>query len=1446
MSLQRVVRPSSLLLGIFLCQIYFQTAMGQVRPRVVEAADDAQRTTLSGNVHPLARAEFDRGAVAESQPMNRILLLLKRSDEQEAALQDTLAKQQDKSSASFHQWLTPEQFGAQFGPADADIQAVTDWLTRQGFSIGRIYSGKTVIEFSGTTGQVQRAFGTAIHNYQVNGKLYSANSSDPQIPAALAPVVTGVVSLHNFPRDFYARRFGSLRRGGGKSIFEPSTTFPSPFGTGNFYGLGPGDFAKIYGIPATCGNPAAACNGTGQTIAIVGETNFNLNDVQEFRAAFGLPANFISANIILNGEDPGVTSTNEETEADLDTQWSGAVAPGATIKYVLSASTPASQGVDLSALYIVDNNLAAVISESYGACEPGLGNTENSFVNKLWEQASAQGITVAVSTGDSGSAGCDDPNTETLATGGVAVSGLASTPYNVAVGGTDFDQYGSWTTYWSATNDPTTQASALGYIPETPWNQSCTQLGATGCNINTTPGPLQNIVAGAGGPSSQYNKPSWQTGIKGMPTDNKRDLPDISLMASPGFNGTGYLYCQSDVGGEACIANYFGQGNGSFGVVGGTSASAPAFAGIMALVNQSQATAQNPTPRQGNANYILYQLANKTAASCASKTPVVTGCIFNDVTHGSSALPTGGTGIGTNSVPCKGGTADCSATGATQIGVLDSPGNPGTMAWNVGAGYDLATGLGSLNIGNLLSSWGTVGSVPTTTTLTLNPTTGINHGSESVTATISVTPKSGTAKGTVSLIASPVAGEQFGVGEYTLGANGSVAGTTVNLPGGTNYPVYAHYSGDGVNAPSDSASQTVTVAQENSNTFIVVPTFDPGTGNQTNGNATSINYGSPYIIRMYVTNSGGAASATGAPTGACAQLSQIACPSGTVALTDNGTAVGTGGGGPGVFSLNNAGYTRNLTPSLPGGTHSLVATYSGDTSYKTSTSATTTLTVVPATMQLSLQVPTSSVVGTGTVIYMSGMSNAAEGAPPTGTLSVYDGTTLTLSASGSAGLGAWAGTGSSSGGGHATAGFAIDTGIFLKTLGSHSLTMSYSGDPNYSAVTTSPQVVQVVYPTTMQLQSSATTVNYGSTFTLTATVSTTEANPPVTGQITFTFNTGQGTIVMGPTTQSMVNGFAALQATATVTLQSSSSFYANYSGDSNYSAATAYLSNVSVNPPDFSIAPSQTGLTITAGQSASMNIVVTPTFSLSSAVQFQVPTPVIQGITCSVSPAQVQFSGANSATATLTCSVPAPSSTMSTTQTPPFRWPKLRPPNIWWKLSSVLVGIAIVLWLLPVRLRLRRLAYVSLFLTTISVVLGCGGGGSGGTGGGGGGGGGTATPTSVTLSVPSTKVSAPNLAATVQVNGKNSPAGSVSLGVAGESWSFNTATLVNGAAQFSYYLGAPGAFPMTASYSGDSRNLPSQVQTPLTVVQTGAAGNMTISVSIGPATKQTSVTLAIQ
>src|SRR3989475_2291538 len=442
---------------------------------------------------------------------------------------------------------------------------------------------------------------------------------------------------------------------------------------------------------------------------------------------FSLPANFDAANVLLNGEDPGITSRGEEAEADLDVEWSGAAAPGATVKLVVSASTPASAGIDLSALYIVEHNLAGVMSESYGDCEKNLGSAGNAFYNSLWEQAAAQGITVVLSSGDGGSARCDNFNTQQVATQGLAVSGLASTPFNVSVGGTDFDQVNSFAAYWNPTNDPT-GTSAKSYIPEIPCSENCAQIGPTGCGA-TAPYGSVNIVAGSGGASSVYGKPTWQMGVAGMPNDNHRDQPDISLFASPGFDGTGYVYCQSDQtisGARACDLN---ASNGilDFGIVGGTSASAPAFAGIMALVNQYQA-AHGGTNRQGNANYVLYALAKKAGASCTSSATEAAGCVFNDVTKGNSALPTGLPGVGTNSVPCQGGSLNCSVSTTGSRGVLVDPSHTTTEAWTATAGYDMTTGLGTVNANNLATNWGSVSTVPTTTTLTFSPTTELTHG----------------------------------------------------------------------------------------------------------------------------------------------------------------------------------------------------------------------------------------------------------------------------------------------------------------------------------------------------------------------------------------------------------------------------------------------------------------------------------------------------------------------------------------------------------------------------------------------------------------------------------------------------------------------------------------------------------------------------------------------
>jgi subtilase family serine protease len=643
-----------------------QAAQGTatVRELIQRPIDDAQRTVLRGNRHPLARAEFDHGAAPAGLPMRRMLLVLKRSDEQESVLKALLADQQAKGSPQFHRWLTPEEFGRQFGPSDSDIAKVTAWLNAHGFQVAGVAKGRTAIEFSGTAGQVQEAFATSIHRYEVNGEQHWANANEVSIPSALTPVVKGVLTLHNFPRHSNAVIHGQQVKPAQGST-SPFFTFTS--GQSTFYGLGPTDFATIYDVLPLW---KAGIDGTGQTIAIVGETNINVNDVNSFRSLFGLPAK--APQIILNGADPGIVG--DEPEAVLDVSWSGAVAKNATVDLVVSASTETASGVDLSALYIVDNDLAPVMSESYGECESALGSAGNAFYNALWQQAAAEGITVMVSAGDSGSAVCDNFDTQSFAYNGLAVSGFASTPYNVAVGGTDFDQSAAtFANYWNPTNDPTTGVSAKSYIPEIPWNQSCAAQGVDGCGPSAT---NLNIVAGSGGPSScsnmngnstclgGYAKPSWQTG-NGVPQDGVRDLPDVSLFASSGFNGSFYIICEGDFTPFGPIPGFSlpcSLTNLSFVGLGGTSASSPAFAGMMALVNQKMGM-QGQSTRQGNANYVLYSLAAQSGASCNSSTPAsgASSCIFHDVTKGN------------NAVPCAMNTPDCGQTVIGGWGVLVDP-----------------------------------------------------------------------------------------------------------------------------------------------------------------------------------------------------------------------------------------------------------------------------------------------------------------------------------------------------------------------------------------------------------------------------------------------------------------------------------------------------------------------------------------------------------------------------------------------------------------------------------------------------------------------------------------------------------------------------------------------------------------------------------------------------
>jgi hypothetical protein len=553
--------------------------------------DDSDRVILKRNVPRLARPQFDKGRSDPSLPMDRMILTLSLRPGAQQELDEFLARQLDPKSSDYHRWLTPEEFGARFGATDEDIQLVTGWLEGHGFRVDEVAKGRGWINFSGTANQTEAAFATEMHDYQVGGKIHHANAIDPSIPRALSSIVKGVVSLNNFPkRHPQTGRFKPVSSQGPTPNFTCSPQ-SSPACTSGLHFVGPADFATIYNVDPVYGS---GIDGTGTTIAIVGRTDISLSDVQAFRSHFGLPAK--DPVFIHNGTPPGNLGDGEEVEANLDVQWSGAVAKRATIKFVISKTTNTTDGVDLSAQYIVNNNLADTMSTSFGLCEALMTSTELAFFNNLWGQAAAQGITSFVSSGDSGGAGCDDPGSS-IGTGR-AVSGLCSTPNNVCVGGSQFDDTGSPGSFWSSSNDPITQASALSYIPEIAWNESGNVAGGS------------KLWSSGGGPSAVYSKPSWQS-APGVPADGKRDIPDVSLTAA---GHDGYLIHVVD------------QTPAGWGAVGGTSASSPSFAGLMALVVQQ--TGQ----RQGNANGNFYAMGTNQYAGGGP-------AVFHDVTVGNNSVP---------------------------------------------------------------------------------------------------------------------------------------------------------------------------------------------------------------------------------------------------------------------------------------------------------------------------------------------------------------------------------------------------------------------------------------------------------------------------------------------------------------------------------------------------------------------------------------------------------------------------------------------------------------------------------------------------------------------------------------------------------------------------------------------------------------------------------------
>ncbi|MFC6646521.1 Ig-like domain repeat protein [Granulicella cerasi] len=883
--------------------------------------DASNRASLKGSLHPLATHAADRGIAPDSLELGRTILLLQRSAAQQKALDQLAQDQQNPQSPRYHKWITPEQFGVQYGVATQDIDAVDKWLQSFGLQVEPTMPGHNIVAFTGTHAQLKAAFNTELHRYDVNGTQYYANATRPSIPAALAPVIAGFASLNNFPKPGQHTKTQSLHHAGGAwspqagthaafSRYQPNDT--TSLGGQNFYALAPYDLATIYNLRPLWD---AGIDGTGQSIAIIGDADIDTADVDYFRKAFGLPATKL--NVIHYGPDPGGGDGSGVEEASLDVEWAGAVAKNATIDLVISPNTATSAGIDSAAIYVIENNLTSILNASFGECEIGLGTAGNEFYSEIWEQAAAQGITVTVAAGDSGSATCDQGSS--AAFNGLTVSGIASTPYNVAVGGTDL--YGTYldpSRYWTTSNDPTTLQSARSYVPELPWNNSCgspqvlaymQSLGATDtttealCNDYNVQGVL-TTAGGSGGVSScasadpntgqclgGYAKPAWQSQLQGVPADGARDLPDISLMSGSGSWGSLYLFCAS-LGGGSCDVNSNISG------AGGTSFASPIFAGLMALVQQKTSSAQ------GNPNYILYklaqtQLAGGNASACATSN-LLTGnsCVFYDIT------------AGTNAVPCFSGTLDCTLSNSADLyGVL-----PGYAA---NAGYDLATGIGSINFTNMVNAWQSAASSFTASSTALTSTnTTINYGSPlSLNVAVgAVSPATGTPTGDISVVSNSSVLNSNAIAGETL-VNGASSITATLLPGGT-YQLSAHYTGDMTFAPSESAPLTVHIMPYpitnlalDASTASIVP----------NQNVT-----------LSITVPG---------------LSGGVTPTGTVTFTNatSNAVLGTATLSSVAGATNATGYLTVSSSQLQPGANSLTATFSGDLDYSRVTTAATTV-----------------------------------------------------------------------------------------------------------------------------------------------------------------------------------------------------------------------------------------------------------------------------------------------------------------------------------------------------------------------------------------------------------------------------------------------------------------------------------------------------------------------
>ncbi|MDE1155962.1 MAG: Ig-like domain repeat protein [Acidobacteriaceae bacterium] len=1473
-----------------LCAAVPFTAVAQRKAAITTAINVQDRVSLAHTVPSNIASAQDLGRVSSNQPMQSMMLLLGPTDDQRKQLESFLAAAQNPSSSQYHKWLTPAQFGATYGPSQQDIATLTAWLGGQGFKVEAVANGHNWIRFSGTAAQAESAFGTEIHSYMADGVKHISNSKEVSIPRAFSSVVSGVLSLNNFEKHpLHTLRSTVQRNSDGHMVrvAQSSTTgTTSTASTSTSYGaitpqftsqgdtvetlLSPGDFAKIYDTSSLV---SAGNDGTGVNIAIVGRSDISLSDIEAFRTIFKLPFN--DPKIIYATTDPGVISGDDE-EAILDTEWSGAVAPKATIDYVVGASTASTDGVDVAASYIVDNALAPIMSLSFGLCEQATTTTEVNFYNDLWQQASAQGMSVLVSTGDAGASACVTPS-EYIASGyGLGVNSLASTPYDTAVGGTEFNDV-TYSQYW---NDSVASdfSSAKGYIPEMAWNESCnpnvapslincyyttngnTYAGGGGASSCSVHGDTANLITGLYTCTSGYPKPSWQSGT-GVPNDSARDLPDVSLAAAGSHDG--YIICYDG----SCQWTTNSDGSVTLedaSVIGGTSAASPSFAGILALVEQKAGTFQ------GLVNPKLYGLASQETGSCDSSTMTdptqTTSCIFHDVTAGS------------NSLTCSG-----SAVGCTQT--ITGSAYKQLSGWSATPGFDLATGIGTPDAANLVSAWAKLTQIGTTTSLTVSSTSFVHGTAVNVAVATTAASGTGTPSGSIDLNAQGTTSVPGPVLAVDL-TNGAYNASLGSLPGGS-YALTAQYGGDATYSGSSSTPVNLTVTPEPS--VMTAVTEAPSKfyilGRRPIVQATSAGLnGTWYIVASVAGNSG-----QGIPTG-------------SITISEGSTVLA-------VVPLDKTGAIDQVCgPStacdLTIGLHTLTISYSGDSSFQPS-STTLPFTITKGTAYWSVGVDRQTVT-TNSLINATVYFNYDPNTLPTGTVTLTRADTGALLGTGSIGsdgeahiafnapVGDYGATASWAGDSNYTAGYeteypemvvtnaggnatvtamsvnatsssvgartqfsfsvtptgsstSVPTGtitiysqygqvtsaltlvggkvagnVVWPFAGSENLYAAYSGDTNFASSNSATTTVNVTKASlNVSLSSRAAYVGVDGQASVSATLVTPLASENIyapSGTVQFYDSVGGATATLLGTAQPINtgNGSTLISTLAPVLSAGTHTITAVYSGDSNWNSATSTSSvTIVATNPDFSLT-GPTALSLTAGGSGNVALTTSSVLGFNTPLAVACSGTLPEGISCTsatITPG---------ATGSITLTSVAPGTLLSAGNH--------QNSNLPWEAPTAITLAGLVLLIAP---RRRRMAPLAILLLSVGAGFGLTGCGSN-----------HVDTTVLTLSSANTKIASGGTVSLIAtVSGTDRPNGTVTFYDAGKS--IGTANLSGDSALFTTTTLAVGTHAITAAFSGDEHSTSSASSNTVEQTVTGTF-NLTVAATAGTATHSITVPVTLQ